>query len=179
MQSRFGIAGKTGGSAQPAHTENEAIGHEHGYQEVPHRRRKPGKNLPSAQHKPGQERACRHQLRDEVFEPLQRRERKEDSIEHSPQDFPPLRAQRSSMAREGRAKAVGGAVTSVTSKRLKLSSFAMIGGLSTWTTERCEPSTTCSARGRCPCLGYEVLPMCPGRTSVVMVPPPGLEPGTP
>ena len=36
--------------------------------------------------------------------------------------------------------------------------------LSTWSRKPCNPSTTRSARGCHPCLRYDLLPMCPGRT---------------
>ena len=45
-----------------------------------------------------------------------------------------------------------------------VSFIPMISDTSTWSRKPCNPSTTRSARGCHPCLRYEVLPMCPGRT---------------
>src|SRR5260370_38822979 len=45
----------------------------------------------------------------------------------------------------------------------------MISATSTWSRRPCNPSTTRSAHGWHPCLGYVVLPMCPGRTWGKMV----------
>lgn len=47
-------------------------------------------------------------------------------------------------------------------------SCTTIWDTSTWSRKRCSPSTTRSARGCHPCLGYGLLPMSPGRTMRVL-----------
>jgi hypothetical protein len=47
-------------------------------------------------------------------------------------------------------------------------SCTMISDTSTWSRKPCNPSTTRSARGCHPCLRYDLLPMSPGWTNILV-----------